>query len=74
MSLRAVASKGSIFALSLNALSALQTHVGHGIDVEAALSPIGIFVMDHMIYNDLDYFVSKLAAHEKHQITSPEEW
>jgi hypothetical protein len=56
-------------------LAALRTHVGLGMDVEAALRfPIGIFVMDHMIYNDLNYFVSKLAAHEKRQITLPEEW
>lgn len=75
MSLWAVAPKGSIFALSLKASAALQTHVGLGMDVEAALRfPIGIFVMDHVIYNDLNYFVSKLAAHEKRQITLPEEW
>ena len=70
MSLWAVAPKGSIFVVSLKALAALRTHVGLGMDVEAALGfLIGIFVMDHMIYNDLNYFVSKLAAHEKRQIT-----
>jgi hypothetical protein len=34
----------------------------------------GIFVIDHMIYNGLCYFISKLAAHQKRQITLPEEW
>ena len=54
MSLWAVAPKGSIFALSLKGLAALRTQVGLGMDVEAALRfPMGIFVMDHMIYNDL---------------------
>ena len=68
-------SKRKYFWLIVEGLGALRTHVGLGMDVEAALRfPIGIFVMDHMIYNDLNYFVSKLAAHEKRQITLPEEW
>jgi len=75
MSLWAVAPKGSIFALTLRALAALQAHVGLGMDVEAALRfPIGIFVMDQMIYNGLYYSISKLAEHQKRQITLPEEW
>jgi hypothetical protein len=75
MSLWAVAPKGSIFALTLRALAALRAHVGLGMDVEAALRfPVSIFVIDHMIYNGLYYFISKLAAHQKRQITLPEEW
>jgi len=44
-------------------------------DVDATFRfPIGIFVIDRMIYNGLYYIISKLAAHQKRQIKMPEEW
>lgn len=44
-------------------------------DVDATFRfPIGIFVIDQVIYNGLCYIISKLAAHQKRQIKMQEEW